>query len=101
LKAAEASRCAGDQGKYWELHDGLLSSDAPPNDEVIKNLAEGLSLDLKNFQTCLDSEKHKAEVQKEAAEATTLQIIHTPTFVVAKSAKDKLNGVVMAGNYKA
>ncbi len=97
LKAAEASLCAGDQGKYWELHEALLSSDAPPNDEVIKELVAGLSLDLQNFQTCLDSEKHKVEVQREAAEATTLQITHTPTFVVAKTARDKLHGTVILG----
>jgi len=97
LKAAEASRCAGDQGKYWEMHDALLSSDAPPSDDVIKKLVAGLSLDLKNFQRCLDSEKYRAEVQKDAAEAITLQITHTPTFVVGKSAKGKLDGMRIQG----
>src|SRR5262249_6919584 len=34
LKAAEAARYAGDQGKYWELRDALYSTSAPPNDKV-------------------------------------------------------------------
>jgi len=97
MKAAEATRCAGDQGKYWELRDALYSNAAPPSDEVIKKTAEGLSLDEKGFQSCVASGKYKADVQKDANEAATLQISGTPTFVLAKSSKDKLDGVRMVG----
>jgi protein-disulfide isomerase len=97
LKAAEAVRCAGDQQKYWELRDALYTNAAPPNDEVINKAAETLSLDKGEFQACLSSEKHKAEVQKDASEAATLQISGTPTFVLAKSSKDKLDGIRIVG----
>jgi predicted DsbA family dithiol-disulfide isomerase len=49
------------------------------------------------FQACLDSDKYKADVQKDASEAATLQISGTPTFVLAKSAKDKPDGVRIVG----
>jgi protein-disulfide isomerase len=97
MKAAEAARCAGDQNKYWELRDALYSNVAPPNEEVIKKAVQSLSLDAKGFQACLDSDKYKADVQKDASEAATLQISGTPTFVLAKSAKDKLDGVRIVG----
>lgn len=97
LKAAEATRCAGDQGKYWEMRDALLTNSAPPSEEVIKKTAEGLSLRTQVFNTCLDSDKHKGELQKDADEAATLQISDTPTFVLAKTAKDKLEGVRIVG----
>lgn len=97
LKAAEAARCAGDQKKYWELRDALYSNSAPPNDDVINKAVESLSLDGKAFQSCLDSDKYKADVQKDAIEAAGLQISGTPTFVLAKSAKDKLDGVRIVG----
>ena len=97
LKAAEAVRCAGDQNKYWELRDSLYANAAPPNEEVIKKSVESLSLDEKGFQACMDSDKYKADVQKDASEAATLQISGTPTFVLAKSAKDKLDGIRMIG----
>jgi protein-disulfide isomerase len=97
LKAAEAARCAGDQQKYWELRDALYSNAAPPNDEVIGKAIETLSLDKVAFQSCLSSEKYKADVQKDAGEAAKLQISGTPTFVLAKSAKDKLDGVRIVG----
>jgi protein-disulfide isomerase len=97
LKAAEAARCAGDQQKYWELRDALYSAAAPPNDEVIKKAVESLSLETQAFNTCLASDKYKSDVQKDATEAATLQISGTPTFVLAKSAKDKLDGVRIVG----
>jgi protein-disulfide isomerase len=97
MKAAEAARCAGDQNKYWELRDALYSNGAPPNDDAIKKAVESLALDAKGFQACLDADKYKADVQKDASEAATLQISGTPTFVLAKSAKDKLDGVRIVG----
>jgi protein-disulfide isomerase len=97
LKAAEAARCAGDQQKYWELREALYANAAPPNDEVIGKAVETLSLDKVAFQSCLSSEKYKADVQKDAGEAAKLQISGTPTFVLAKSAKDKLDGVRIVG----
>ncbi len=80
VKAAEAVRCAGDL-----------------NDDMLKKSAEGLSLDMKVFQACLDSEKYKTGVQKDAQEAIKLQVMATPTFVLAKSAKDKLEGIRITG----
>ena len=97
LKAAEAARCAGDQGKYWELRNALYASPTPPNDEAIGKAAETLSLDKGAFQSCLASEKYKADVQKDATEAATLQISGTPTFVLAKSSKEKLDGIRIVG----
>jgi protein-disulfide isomerase len=97
LKAAEATRCAGDQGKYWELRDAVIANSAPPSDEVIEKAAEGLSLDLKDFQACLATGKYREEILKDAAEAAALQISGTPTFVLARSAKDKLDGVRIVG----
>jgi protein-disulfide isomerase len=97
LKAAEAARCASDQDKFWELRDALYVNPAPPSADIIKKAVENLSLDAKAFQSCLDSDKYKADVQKDASEAAALQISGTPTFVLAKSSKDKLDGVRIVG----
>lgn len=97
LKAAQAAHCAAEQGKYWPMYDILLSSDSPLNEEAIKKSADRLSLDQKIFQTCLDSGRHLSEVRKDVADAKTIQITSTPTFVVAKTAKDTLDGSVIVG----
>ena len=97
MKAAEAARCAGDQSKYWELRDALYTSQEALNDGVITKAVERLPLEVKAFQSCLVSHKYKADAQKDANEAATLQINGTPTFVLAKSAKDKLDGIRIVG----
>jgi protein-disulfide isomerase len=94
LKAAEAARCAGDQNKFWEYRSALFSDGGAMNNDIS---AEGLSLEMKVFQACLDTEKYKAGVQKDAQEAVKIQIMATPTFVVAKSTKDKLEGIRITG----
>jgi protein-disulfide isomerase len=96
--AAEAARCAGDQDKYWQLRDALLTNPSAPNDDVIKKAAESLSIEMKAFQACLDSNKYKGEVQEDAAEATTLHIIGTPSFVLGRTSGDKLDGIVLVGS---
>jgi protein-disulfide isomerase len=97
MRAAEAVRCAGDQGKYREFRDALYANAAPPGDDLIRKTAESLTLDNTALQSCLSSGKYRADVQKDAAEAGTLQINGTPTFVLAKSSPDKLDGVRLVG----
>jgi protein-disulfide isomerase len=97
LKAAEAVRCAGDQGKYWNLRDALYADATPPSDEVIQRSAASVSLDRQAFNTCLASDKYKPDVERDANEAAALQISGTPTFVLARTAKDKLDGVRIVG----
>src|ERR1700739_3919024 len=96
-RAAEAARCAGDQDKYWEVRDALLTNPAAPNDDVIKKAAESLSIEMKGFQACLDSNKYKSEVQEDATEAATLHLMGTPSFVLGRTSQDKLDGIILVG----
>ncbi len=81
-KAAEAARCAGDQGKFWEYHDRLFESQAQATPADFKRFAEQLKLDSNRFSACLDSEKHAAAVQADVQEGTRLGITGTPTFFI-------------------
>jgi len=97
FQAAEAARCAGDQGRYWEVREALFANASALDDRVIKKSAEDLSLDMNRFEACLDSHKYKGDIQRDAQEAARLQINGTPTFVVARTAKDRLEGVRIVG----
>jgi len=97
MKAAVASLCAADQGKYWEMRDALISNSADLSPEALQKYAQGLSLDMNSFRTCLDSGKHKSEIQKDQADAAALGISGTPTFVLGRTSGDKLNGLVLSG----
>ena len=81
-KAAEAARCAGEQGKFWEYHDLLFDSQAQATVEDFKRFADQLKLDPKGFASCLDSGRQKAAVQSDVEEGARLGITGTPTFFI-------------------
>ncbi len=81
-KAAEAARCAGEQGKFWEYHDLLFDSQAQATIEDFKRFADQLKLDPKGFASCLDSGRQKAAVQSDVEEGARLGITGTPTFFI-------------------
>ena len=80
-KAAEAARCAGEQGKFWEYHDVLFYSQLTTLD-ALKQHAQTLKLDQDAFNTCLDSGKEAAAVKNDLEEAKSLGLTGTPSFFV-------------------
>jgi protein-disulfide isomerase len=97
LRAAEAARCAGDQGKFWEMRNALISNSIDLSQGAILKYAQALPVDMGRFRPCLEGENHKAEVQKDVADATALQISGTPTFILGKTSKGNLAGTVIVG----
>lgn len=87
-KAAQASYCAEDQGKYWEYHNQLYTAQESQvdngwaNPERLKAFAFSLSLDMESFENCLDSGKYTQRVQYNIAEAKKLGANGTPTFFI-------------------
>ena len=83
-KAAEASECAGEQGRFWEMHDAIFEASANKTMSVSKwkETAGGLGLNASQFNTCLDSGQYAAKVSKQAAEGAAAGVQGTPaTFV--------------------
>lgn len=86
--AAEASRCAEEQGKFWEYHDQLFAGSKLEKDALIE-YARNLKLDDKQFDSCLTSEKYKADIEKDEGEGRTAGVNGTPGFFV--------NGIFLSG----
>jgi predicted DsbA family dithiol-disulfide isomerase len=80
-KAAEAARCAGVQGKFWEYHDALFTEKKLELPQL-KEQARALKLDGAAFDKCLDSGDQAAVVAKDYAEGKRLGITGTPSFFV-------------------
>jgi protein-disulfide isomerase len=87
---AEALFAAGDQGKYWEMHDALLRETPFLGRGVVLNYAEELGLDMKRFISDLDGMKHEEAIEYDKALAESLEIYNTPTFFI--------NGRKVTGN---
>lgn len=81
FKAAEAANCAGEQGKYWEMHDRLFENQKAL--EPWTAHAEAVGLDVADFETCLASGKQAEEIRRDMAEARKAGITGTPGFFLA------------------
>jgi protein-disulfide isomerase len=80
-KAAEASRCAGEQGKFWEFHDELYTTKELDLNEL-KEHAKSLKLDEAKFDQCLESGAEAAVVERDRKEGIKLGITGTPSFFI-------------------
>ena len=80
-KAAQASVCAADQGKFWEYHDRLFGSGNLSRDALI-SLAAEIGLGAREFIECLDSESSRATVARDVKESREADIQATPTFLI-------------------
>ncbi len=81
MKAAEAARCATEQGKFWEMHDSLFTNQRNLPTTGITDSAKDAGLDLAALQTCLDSGKHAAGIHKDEDETVQLGVKGTPAFL--------------------
>ena len=81
-QAAEAARCADDEGKFWEYHDKLYASSPKAAPEDLKFYAKDLGLKQDSFDKCLNTGKYKAAIQKDMNEAASLGLTGTPTFFI-------------------
>ena len=80
-KAAEAARCAGAQGKYWEFHDSLFEKGGLEVAQL-KETAASLKLDVAAFDKCLDSSEEESSVQQTLEEGQRLGLSGTPSFFI-------------------
>jgi len=88
FKAAEATHCAGEQGKFWEMHDRLFENQKALEPAMLSAHAQAIGVDAKKFQACLDGGKYAAEVRKDVAEANKYGITGTPTSVIGLTQPD-------------
>jgi len=92
-KAAEASLCAGDQGKFWEYHDMLFANQQYLDETSLKSYAQQLGLDSATFNSCLDEDEKKSEVKRESRQAVDAKGKVTPYFVVINNKNKKTEAV--------
>lgn len=97
-KAAEAARCAGDQGKYWPMHDRLFANQQGLQTENLPAHAEAIGLNEAKFRACLDEGRYAAAVQKDVDDGNQLGITGTPTIVVGMTDNKQVkNAVIIRG----
>jgi len=81
-KAAEASECAADQGKFWEYYNKLFQNQQRLAKSDLVNYAEQIGLDTKNFTACLESGVMSGRVSDDFNEGNRKGVRATPTFFI-------------------
>jgi protein-disulfide isomerase len=96
--AAEAAHCAGRQKKFWEMHDALVQDpSADLSQQAILNDAQKIGLDSASFKACIEARPFADSIRKDAADANTLGVSGTPSFIIGKTGSDKIDGVRIVG----
>jgi protein-disulfide isomerase len=81
-KAGEAAACAGEQGKFWEMHDRLWENNDKLQVPDLKAHAQALGLDSTRFASCLDSGRHQGLVESDLEAGQGYGVSGTPAFFV-------------------
>jgi protein-disulfide isomerase len=88
MPAAEAAQCANEQGKFWAYHDKLFGGENL-GDDVYKQYAQDLGLDMTRFNDCVANHKYAKAIQADSDFAVNLGVNSTPTFFI--------NGLAVVG----
>ena len=102
---AMAAQCAKEQGQdsaYFKYHDEIFKRTTSNGNGIavsqLSVIAKDLGLNVSQFQTCLDSNKHKDEVNKDIADGQKAGVSGTPSFFIGKSnTSGIIDGTIIVG----
>jgi protein-disulfide isomerase len=97
MRAAQAARCAGEQGQFWDMRNRLQSDPEHLAQEDLVHYAQDLKLDLARFRECLETERYRELINKDALQARSIGANGTPSFVIGRSTADGVDGQLIVG----
>lgn len=89
MSASKASLAAGEQGKFWEMHDALFENQRDLSDTNILKIAKDLGLNVSQFEKDWKSTKYDKQIEEDMKFARSNGATGTPAFFV--------NGVYVKG----
>lgn len=104
VTASTAAECAGEQGKYFEMHDKIFTTQKT-DAAGLKSLATEIGLDIGKYDACMAAGK-SAELAVQQAAGSAVGVRGTPTFLIGKMQNGKVVGELLVGaqpidNFKA
>ncbi len=97
--SAMAALCAGDQNKYWEMHDALFTNILGEADGIsftarrLQAIAQSVGLDMNAYNSCFSSQKYLSQVSKDLQDAQAANMQGTPFFVITYTPKGQTQPV--------
>lgn len=80
--AAKAAECAGEQGKYYEMHDILFENGVSGGESTYLEYAEDIELDIDDFEECLEDSDIEKEISSDMSDGQAVGVTGTPGFIV-------------------
>ena len=80
--ASLAALCAGDQDKYWELHDKIFENQTELWDKNLRNYASEIGLSPTDFNSCMEQQKHSDQITRDRDEGNEFGVKGTPSFLL-------------------
>ena len=102
VEAAIAARCAGDQGRYWQMHDRLFTDGGGMDEAAFQRHAKAIGLDQPLFVTCLKEARHTDPIFQDRTEGVSLGFRGTPGFVLLRTRggeQEKESPIVIPGAF--
>ncbi len=100
LDAAIAARCAGDQSRYWAMHDRLFGGDRRLGAADLQRHAQAIGLNLPLFSQCMREARHLNAIFRDRAEGVRLSFRGTPGFVLLRTEpSEKESPIVIPGAF--
>ena len=97
LQAAQAGRCAAEQGQFWPMHDRMQRKPEKLDFIQLVQYAEESGLDTATFSRCIQDGKYKEDIRQAVREAEAKAVRGTPTFVIGKSTATRVDGTLVVG----
>jgi len=100
--AAEAAYCAGDQGKFWEMHDIILTNQNGENqgafvDRRLLAFAKNLGLNMNEFESCFNDNKYKDMIDQDLKDGMAGGVKATPSFVMTYTVNGEVKTKLIEG----
>jgi len=95
--ASEAAHCAGEQGRFWAMHEALLAGTQDFAQGGITRRAQALGLDLPRFDACVKAGRYASVIEAHVREADAAGIDGTPGFIVGRVSHGELQGIRFEG----
>ena len=97
-KAAEAAHCAGEQGKYWEMHDVLFQNQRALAPAQLAEYARAVGVHGPEFDQCVSSDRYAPQIERGLMDGATAGVQGTPGFVIGRTtAADTVEGTAIRG----
>ncbi len=82
LAKSEAARCAGEQGRFWDMHDLLYLDQSPYSAESSAKWISAIGIEAEPFRACMESHRYRDPIRRSLALADRMGIRGTPTFLI-------------------